>query len=107
MTVIIKLFLANKAHFLRTSWASSIEAGSAGASSFVHKALSLLRSWSVSTIPTLNQNTPPGKLFRVTAASLTDSAARTLLPEPGIPCRVRNWPGDSSERPCLMASSWK
>ena len=33
-----------------------MEVGSAGASSLVHKALSLLSSWSVSTMPTLNMN---------------------------------------------------
>ena len=37
--------------------------------------------------------------------NLTDSAARTLLPEPGMPCKVRKRPGTSSDNPCLMASS--
>ena len=111
-----------------------MEVGKTGASSLQHKALSLLSNWSVSTIPTLrkgmsrelisrpvighsslfrtqsptlNQKTPPGKLFKVTFGSRTDSAARTLFPEPCIPWSVRNFPGVSSDKPFFIAASYK
>ena len=57
--------------------------------------------------PTLNQKTPPGKLFKVTFGSRTDSAARTLFPEPCIPWSVRNFPGVSSDKPFFIAASYK